>query len=350
MDCEAEDVDDAIRKDFENMPSHLFHDRYRDFLTKYVASLSGEKSNTAAAQVSSVRSFFSNETMSIRLPPGKVPKSEMAMHEHRFALEELQRMWLVADTEGKARLSVAVSLGWGVGDFKNLKTQFIRDILANVDKDGYVSFDYRRQKTRARIRGILNPCSVNSLHNYLKKVPKNQIFLWTARTANGLNHWLRTLFSEAGLVENGKLRFHLIRKYVFDIVSSQVGVYEAKLLTGKAIPLSDATYLHGLEDRLLKRYQKFAYPFFKLDGRESQEAKVPEEIQEKIEDLKTTVNVLSQARVIQELQIRRLLEEKIVESKRIEKLEKKVEAYQKTLHENTKNLREIEETVERLSS
>ena len=28
MDCEADEVDDAIRKDFENMPSHLFHDRY----------------------------------------------------------------------------------------------------------------------------------------------------------------------------------------------------------------------------------------------------------------------------------------------------------------------------------
>lgn len=290
MDCEAGDVDDAIRKDFENMPSHLFHDKYRDILTKYIASLSGEKGNTAAAQVSSVRSFFSNETMSIRLPPGKVPKPEMAMHEHRFTLEELRRMWLVADTEGKARLSTAVSLGWGVGDFKNLKTQFIRTVLANVDEDGYVAFDYRRQKTSARIRGILNPCSVSSLRNYLKQVPKNQTFLWKALTTTGLNHWLRTLFSEAGLTENGKLRFHLIRKYVFDIVSSQVGMYEAKLLTGKMIPLGDATYLHGLEDRLLERYKKFAYPLLRLNGSvQSQQTKLAKMV-EKIEDLELEVN------------------------------------------------------------
>ena len=289
MDCGVGDVDDAIRKDFENMPSHLFHDKYRDILTKYVASLSGEKSNTAAAQVSSARSFFTNETMSIRLPPGKVPKPEMAMHEHRFTLEELQRMWLVADTEGKARLSTAVSLGWGVGDFKNLKTQFIRAVLTNVDEDGYVAFDYRRQKTRARIRGILNPCCVNSLRNYLKQVPKNQTFLWKALTTNGLNHWLRTLFSEAGLTENGKLRFHLLRKYVFDIVSSQVGMYEAKLLTGKTIPLGDATYLHGLEDRLLERYKKFAYPLLHLNGTlQSQQSKLDKMV-ETIENLKHEV-------------------------------------------------------------
>jgi len=289
MSCRVDEVDDLIRKDFEKMPSHLFQDHYNNILTRYVASLSGEKSNTAASWIGSVRSFFSNETVSIRLPPGKVPKSEMAMHEHRFILKELQRMWLVADTEGKARLSTAVSLGWSVGDFKNLKTQFIRDVLANVDEDDYATFDYRRQKTRARIRGILNPCSVDSLRNYLKQIPKNQIFLWTALTTNGLNHWLRTLFNEAGLVENGKLRFHLIRKYVFDIVSSQVGVYEAKLLTGKSIPLSDITYLHGLEDRLLERYKKFAYPFLKLNSTMAAKRDEVAELTEKMKALEFEV-------------------------------------------------------------
>jgi len=350
MDCAVEEVDDLIRKDFETLPSHLFQDKYKDIITKYVASLSELKANTALGLISSVRSFFTNECASIKLPNGKIPKSEMAMGEHRFTLNEFRNMWLVADTEGKARLSVAVSLGWSVGEFLSLKAKFCRDVLRNVDDDGFAVFDFRRKKTGARIRGILNPNAVNDLEVYLKRIPDNQEWLWTTRTDAGINYWLRSLCNEAGIRDNGSIRFHLIRKYVFDVVVAQCGVFEAKLLTGKKIPLSDVTYLHGLQDRLLERYKTFAFPFITLDGRDGQEGKVPEEIQEKIEDLKTTVNVLSQARVIQELQIRRLLEEKIVESKRIEKLEKKVEAYQKTLHENSKNLREIEETVERLSS
>jgi len=68
-------------------------------------------------------------------------------------------------------------------------------------------------------------------------------------------------------------------------VSSQCGPYEAKLLTGKKIDISDATYLHGLEDRLLERYKKFAYPFLRLNGiRQNQQSKI-EALTEKVESL-----------------------------------------------------------------
>lgn len=279
MDCGADEVDDVIRRDFESMPSHIFQDKYRDILTKYTASLSHLKSNTALAKISGVRSFFTNEASSIKLQKGKVPRAEMAMGEHRFTLNDFKGMWLVADTEGKARLSTAVSLGWGIGDFLDLKTRFIREALKNIDSDGFAAFDYRRHKTKARIRGILTPNAVHDLKNYLERVQDDQEYLWTAKTKKGMNYWLRNLCKEAGIKENGSIRFHLIRKYVYDLVSSQCGVYEAKLLVGKKIPLSDATYLHTLEDRLLKRYKQFAYRFFKLDGSKGKEGQVPKEVQ-----------------------------------------------------------------------
>ena len=73
MECRADEVDDVIRRDFENMPSHIFQDKYKDIVTKYVASLSHFKSNSALAKISSVRSFFTNEASSIKLQKGKVP-------------------------------------------------------------------------------------------------------------------------------------------------------------------------------------------------------------------------------------------------------------------------------------
>lgn len=285
MPCRPEDVDDVIRHDFESMPSHLFHDKYRDMLTKYAASLSGLKSNTALSYISSARSFFSNEAISIKLQAGKLPRPEMAMGEHRFTLNELRKMWLIADTEGKARLSVAVSLGWSVSDFLSLTAEFIQNVVGNKDIDGFAAFDYRRMKTKTRIRGVLNANTVHDLEQYLARVPAGQEYLWTTHTKTGINYWLRRLFKEAGLQAAGSLRFHLVRKYVYDLVSSQCGVNEAKLLTGKTIPLSDETYLHGLEARLLERYKRFAYPFLRLGASAEAAAGIPEKYRKKIEDL-----------------------------------------------------------------
>ncbi len=324
MDCSVNEVDDYIRKDFEAMPNHLFQDKYRDVLTKYVTSLSHFKSNTALSIISSVRSFFTNETVSIKLQKSKLPRSEMAMGEHRFNLNEFRSMWLVANTEGKARLSVAISLGWGIGDFLSLTTKFIKDVIRNVDDDGFASFDYRRMKTKARIRGILPPTAIQDLEDYLKKFPENQEYLWTTKTKESFSYWLRSLCKEAGIDENGTIRFHLIRKYTFDMVSSQCGVYEAKLLVGKRIPLSDATYLHNLEDRLLERYKKFAYPFLQLNGTiKSQEGKL-EQLTDRVESLTIEVEAWKKMAIKMKKEKRESLE-------RIERIEDVVKILRKTV-------------------
>ena len=269
IECDVNEVDEVIRMDFESMPSHLFQDKYKDILTKYAAYLSKEKSNTTRTYVSAIQSFLTNEAMGVKMPRNKLPKPEMAKGEHQFTLDEFRQMWLVADTEGKARLSTAVSLGWGVGDFVKLKTERVRKYLEDVDGDGYVSFDYGRQKTKARVRGILNPGAVADLKNYLERVPVDQEFLWSVKTKTGLNYWFKRLYEEARLKDNGTIRFHLIRKYTFSVAVHNIGPYAAKLLVGKNIKLEDATYLQGLEDRLLERYKKLAYPFLKLSGVET---------------------------------------------------------------------------------
>jgi archaellum component FlaC len=66
-------------------------------------------------------------------------------------------------------------------------------------------------------------------------------------------------------------------------------MYEAKLLTGKTIPLGDATYLHGLENRLLERYKKFAYPLLRLNGVVQSQQNKLEKMAETIEDLSLEV-------------------------------------------------------------
>ena len=55
----------------------------------------------------------------------------------------------------------------------------------------------------------------------------------------GLYYWLKALAKEAGVKPTGTIRFHLLRKYTFDVASVNCGSYEAKLLVGKSIPLAD---------------------------------------------------------------------------------------------------------------
>ena len=307
MNCTPDEVDDIIRKDFEAMPSHLFQDKYRDILTKYLASMGDKRSNTTLGRISSVRSFFTNEATSISFQKGRLPVAEMAMNEHRFNREELHQMWLVADLQGKAILSTTVSLGWSVGDIIGLQRGFVEKALSHEDSDGYVCFDYRRKKTKARVRGILNPCAVHDLKNWLK-VSESKDKLWTTTSAEGLNYWIKALVEKAGIKANGTVRFHLLRKYTFDVAVSQIGPYEAKLLVGKAIGLQDETYLHGLEDRLLERYKQFAFPLLNLDGIQAQKETKMQDLEKKLESQSQVLDYLQTENLVMKDRLRRIEE------------------------------------------
>lgn len=178
-----------------------------------------------------------------------------------------------------------MSLGWSIRDFIELEKNFIEKVLSNVDGDDSAVFDHRRKKTRARVRRILNPNAVHDLQNYVQRIPGDQTRLWSAETVEGFNKWLKSLVVEAGVKENGSIRFHLIRKYTFDVVTSQCGPYGAKLLIGKTIALEDETYLHGLEDRLLERYKKFVFPFLNLNGEWRQKQEKIQDLEKKLESL-----------------------------------------------------------------
>jgi len=128
----------------------------------------------ARALVSSIRAVFSSEYASIKMQKGKVPGQEMVAWEHRFNLSEFKEMYMISNIESKARLSVTISLGWRIGELLSLKPSFIKEVLKTVDSDGFVAFDYKRKKTGARIRGILNPCAVHDLTLYLERVPRDR--------------------------------------------------------------------------------------------------------------------------------------------------------------------------------
>jgi hypothetical protein len=209
--CSMDEVDDAIRTDFVTMNTAMFLDKYKDMLTKYLVSISHLKNNTQNAYMTSVKSFFTSESVSIKLPKGKIPSIERARGDHELTIPELQAMWHVGNWEEKARISTALSLGWGISDFMALQVNDIKAYLHDIDEEGFCVFDSERIKTRRRsviVIGILNPDGTRDLTKYLDTIPDTRASLWTIGTPKGMNLWLRTLYAKAGFTTTRKLHFH----------------------------------------------------------------------------------------------------------------------------------------------
>jgi hypothetical protein len=312
--CQPEAVDDAIYQDFKTLGTD-FLDKYRDILTKYCASLSDMKNNTVVSYMGSVKSFFSFECgVSIKLPRGTIPSPELAVGEHELTLADLQAMHAIASWEGKARISTAL-LGWGVSDFLALKVKDIKRELQKVDADGFVAFTTDRIKTRKHsvmAVGVLTPEAVEDLTKYLSTIPSSQEYLWTTRTPQGINDWLKSLVEKAGIIPTGRIRFHSFRKFMFTIAEASVDTKFAKLIIGKKINYSDLTYSTGLVKRVLQHYKQKVYPQVQLislsQNQQDLQAQMHQQTQE-IHELKTSLYTLQNQNVGQGQQLHTLQEQ-----------------------------------------
>lgn len=227
----------------------------------------GVRRNTARLRVMALRSFFQSETNGIKVKNGVIAAEEEAYDEHQFSLEDLRRMFKVGDLKERTILVTAVSLGWGVADFSNLKRDFVKDLVnkAVESNEKFYPFDWERGKEKSKILGILNPDALEYLAQWLAYNEKyGSTWLWGDGASEKLDdesfsEIMKRLVERAQIKTTGKIRFHLIRKYVMDSMSRNMNAYEVKLLVGKKIPISEKTYLRGLKNSVFEKYIK-AYP------------------------------------------------------------------------------------------
>lgn len=317
--CQPDQVDDVIRQDFEDkeLGTAMFIDRYRDLLEKYSNHLSPLGNNTVKTYMGTIASFFSHEAIPIKLPQGTIPSTELAVGEHTLSREDIQAMHAVADWEGKARISTAL-LGWGVGKFLKLKVDFIKEILAEKDADGFCAFITNRGKTKrfgVKAVGVLIPEAVKDLTTYLSNIPSSQTRLWTITSRQGMNVWLKALAEKAGIHLTGQLRFHLFRKFMYTIARDAVDSEFAKLIVGKKINYSDLTYMQGLKQRILKQYKEKVYPQVQLtivpQHHQDLQVQIDHKSQE-IKDLKTSLTTLQEINVEHKQQLQDFREKMMI--------------------------------------
>ena len=228
------------------------------------------KANSVRAKINSVRAFYTSMMDTVKIPKGRIAQVEMAIGEHEFKHEQLQKMFRVGDIREKAILSLGVCLGFGASAFSQLKREMLEKIMSQTEyEETPIGFWYTRTKTSQPIRCHLTTEAINALNDYWSSLKEQSEWAFPSNgghiTSQQLNYALKTLTEKANITVSGSIRWHLLRKFLFSALTNVMDEMNAKLCIGKSIDKSVLTYLKNKTDILKKQYSE-AEKFFVLGG------------------------------------------------------------------------------------
>ena len=288
-------------------------------IKKYVADQQAKEmmTNTIITRVTATRAFLTFLGKELSFKRSDLPRIEAAHNKHVFSNGDLNKLFDCGNTRAKAIISLGVSLGWAISDVLDLDRKFIETLIdrAKENNERFIYFSSKRQKTGAKSLGVINPLALEWLDKWLAVDHGQKLF---DVSGDMINLELQRLAKEAQLKLIGKVSFHCFRAWTFNsLIKSGFSEFEAKLIVGKAINLSDGTYL-SLEDHIKEVYPQKYDKYLNIKPSENGEA------QKKF--LAVQENLEKENQVLKD---------------RIEGLQKIMEAENKTMSEKVKAL-EIE--------
>jgi len=218
---------------------------FRDVLAKWNKELIDSKElsiNSARLMCMAVVQFFSfcGEPIKVGL------KSERTQKVYIPSIEELQKMYAIADLRGKVVLSLALDLAWRVNDFLSLKKSDIPDLNAECP--------IPIQKTTAKETELsctfISCETVTLLKEYMPDLPTDNEYLFPNRNNGAIedflcNNIIQDLATKIHIkIPEGKhFSFHAFRKR-FLSTATTLGIDEETkcLLVGKSIDASHEAY------------------------------------------------------------------------------------------------------------
>jgi len=173
--------------------------------------------------------------------------TERALGKHLVTISEVQRMADVANLNEQVMLGIFI-LGFRVGDAIRLKKSDFENLL---DREPPIELKLRARKERTVYETYISEELRDLLEQYLPTLESEWIFPGVRKGSHvkdeTLNKRLRSLAERAGIKLNGSLTWHTARNLILR-EGSQLGInsWNLKRMTGKTIPISDDTYLAGL--------------------------------------------------------------------------------------------------------
>lgn len=226
--------------------------RYAKIIEQFHSHLleKGYKINTAKSLTNGIRQLFRYYQLDVKIRNGaNVNRTVKTQRNFPLTIEHVRKMYAVANFRERVILSMATDLGLRVSDFLKIKKQDLPDFSLEAP----ISFDMMTDKEDVVAKGFLSEETVDLLKKYVKTLPEDNPYLFPSTqkqpkpiSRTQMSNLLNDLAKKAGLhINNGKsLTFHCFRKmFLSASIDSGVGLTAGKIIVGKTVDSSDATYL-----------------------------------------------------------------------------------------------------------
>lgn len=239
---------------------------FKDYLMKEKKS-NGEpiSENYARTATGAIRGFLSSHRLKcefITSEKRRIQEANRSTEDYLFAKEDLVKMVEQANLTEKYVLLVGKSVGLRASDFLNFTYGQFRSI--HIESEAPVSLgEIVTQKEHVRAFPFLDSDAVQVVKAILERDPEkkdsDKVLEWDEKS---LTQNMQRLFEKAHLVSGEKrVRFHNLRKYLFDKLSCVMSEEKAKQIIGKKI--REGAYL-GIES--LRECYERAMPSIIING------------------------------------------------------------------------------------
>lgn len=214
---------------------------------------------TAATSAGAARSFFAYHRTELefrRAESARLAEAKPKYEDYRFNKEDLAKMASVADLTEKYVLLAGKSFGLRAGDFLALARG---DLEAYIDRPVPISIDaYSTQKESVPAYPFIDADAEPIIKLMLQKMEREgrtaadeRILTYTDTIQ--LTRIVQRLTERAGIkIGNKRVRFHCLRKFLTDRLSSHMSESKWKQIVGKTI--SEGAYVSG--DSLREDYER----------------------------------------------------------------------------------------------
>jgi len=229
---------------------------------EFKAYLQNEKktsSFTARAAGTTCRSFFTFHRVGLDFRRGekaKLTEATRLREDYKFSIEDFTKMFSVADLEEKYVLCAGKSFGLRAGDFLRLTRGDLEPYISrevpisigeyNTEKEGVKAFPHIDADTQPVIKLMLEKLTREGRTGQEERI-------LTFGNEIQLSRVLKRITENAGInVGNKQVRFHCLRKFLIDHLSSYMSESKWKQIVGKKI--SESAYVSP--DSLREDYQR----------------------------------------------------------------------------------------------
>jgi len=268
--------------------------RFERELEKFHAHLKeqGFGTNTCRTVCLGLRQFFRYYEVPILVRRGsEVGKSIVTEKTYPLTIEDLRKMFAVADLRQRVILSMAKDLALRIKDFLNIKKADLPDLQTEPP----VAFDVMTEKEEVLAKGHLSAETVEMLKLYLPTVKdKANPYLFGTNGHGPMDEdtlgWnLKQLAQKAGLVipKGKRLTFHAFRKlFISTGKNLNVDPDMIRKMCGKSVESDTYTYMTGVQWR--EAFGKIA-DILKIQALSNHNHTRLEELEEKITKLNRLV-------------------------------------------------------------